>query len=225
MSDTQDQPRTFTAFLSDQAQAALDRLSVSQRFAAGEMILAEEDTSTSVYVVQEGQARAILYSEDGRMVSYRDIGVGEIFGELAAIDGHPRSASISAVDDLTVGVLTHEHFSELIATAPDFTWALLRHLASQTRTMTERIFEFSTMIVRQRLVHELLRLAGASNRDEGAGVIAPIPTHYDLAVRISTHREAVSREMSQWSKQGIVRRDGRQLLLTDIAKLRQYLGE
>ena len=221
VSDTQDKPRKFTALLSEEAKAALDRMSSSQRFSAGEMILDEEDTSTSVYLVKEGKARAILYSEDGKMVSFRDIGVGEIFGELAAIDGQPRSASISAVDDLTVGVLTHDQFAKLIETAPDFTWALLRHLASQARTMTERIFEFSTMVVRRRLVHELLRLADASDRNEGAAIITPALTGLDLAVRISTHREAVSRVLSQWDKQGIIVREGGQLLLTDIARLRQ----
>ena len=66
--------------------------------------------------------------------------------------------------------------------------------------MTERVYEFSTLVVRKRLIRELLRLAEDNEQREGSASISPAPTHFDLAARISTHREAVSREMSALAK-------------------------
>lgn len=222
MSETE--AESFLEQLSHSARQALKQMNVTQSFAAGEMIITQDDLSDSAYVVLKGLAQATIFSAEGKMVAFRDVGMGEIFGELAAIDGQPRSACILAVSDVMVGILTREQVAQLITTEPDFAWALLRHLAVQSRAMTERIFEFSTMLVRERLAHELLRLADASNTRQGLAVIAPAPTHYDLAVRISTHREAVSREMSRWSKMGLVVRDGPRLSLCDIAKLREVEG-
>jgi len=92
--------------------------------------------------------------------------------------------------------------------------------AQQSRLMTERIFEFSTMLVRDRLVHELVRIADDNLAGDGTAVIDPAPTHYDLAARISTHREAVSREMSRLTKLGLISKTGRRLAVHDIAGLR-----
>lgn len=187
----------------------------------GEIVIAHEDLTASAYFVLHGTARATIFSADGKMVAYRDIADGEIFGEMAAVDNMPRSANIVAVGDLTVGIVTAEQFAGLVRTAPDFTWALLQHFTAQTRRMTERIFEFSTMVVRDRLVHELLRLADATLTFEGASEIAPAPTHFDLATRISTHREAVSREMSRLNKLGLVVKERGRLRLPDLARLRE----
>ena len=190
-------------------------------FRNGEIVIAHQEPSAAAYIVLGGQARATIFSVEGKMVAYRDIDQGEIFGELAAIDGMPRSANIVAIGDLTVGILAPERFAELVDTAPDFAWALLRHFAAQSRRMTERIFEFSTMVVRDRLVHELLRLADSTLTQAGAAEIAPAPTHFELAARISTHREAVSREMSRLGKLGLVVKEKGRLVLPDIAGLRQ----
>lgn len=215
---------SFLDEMSKEGREALERMMFTQHFHDGEIVIAQQDLSTSVYLVLRGAARATIFSADGKMVAYRDVPEGHIFGELAAIDGRPRAASIVAVGDLLVGVLSRDQFSDLIAIVPEFTWTLLRHFAVQTRAMTERIFEYSTMLVRERLVHELLRLADATDKRDGAAVISPAPTHYDLAIRISTHREAVSREMSRWSKMGLLVREGHTLSLRDIGKLREVEG-
>jgi hypothetical protein len=65
----------------------------------------------------------------------------------------------------------------------------------------------------------LLRLAGDSEQREGRASISPAPTHFDLAARISTHREAVSREMSALAKRKLIEKRGRALILHDLAGL------
>lgn len=208
----------FLGRLAAEDLAALETASRRRRFARGEMAIAESDSGRDVFFVVEGSARATIFAEDGKVVAYRDIGVGEIFGELAAIDGAPRSASVVALSDLVVMRLTHDAFLKLVETRPGFNRAVLSHLVRQSRAMTARIFEYSTMAMRRRLLSELIRLADATGDSESAA-LAPAPTHFDLAARISSHREAVSREMSRLAKAGLLRKEEGRLLLLDLKGL------
>lgn len=214
-------------------KAFLDRLSepdrddliatlTIRRFSTDEIIITQDETTADVFFVLDGTARATIFSADGKMVAFREIGAGSIFGELSAIDGAPRSASVVALHDLSVGTMSVDLFRQTVEQVPSFTWALLEHLATQSRSMTERIFEFSTMMVRERLVEELLRLADLFGGTGGEGMVevSPAPTHFDLAARISTHREAVSREMSQLAKQNLLSKKSGSLVLHDIERLR-----
>ncbi len=187
------------------------------RFKKNAMLISHLDENCDVFITLNGRAAATVYSYDGKMVAYRTIEAGAIFGELSAIDGEPRSASIEALTMLEVVRLSPDAFSRLIDDELDFTRALMRHLARQARTMTDRIYEFSTMVARSRLAAELLRLAAAGTGD----VISPAPTHHELASRISSHREAVSREMSQFAREGLLQKIDGQLEILDTDGLRR----
>ena len=150
---------------------------------------------------------------------------GGIFGELAAIDGRPRSATVIGLEPVLVAKLPQGAFREMVRSHPDFTWVLLTHLALQTRRMTERIYEFSTLVMRKRLVRELLRLAEPDGSVAARASIRPAPTHSDLAARISTHREAVSREMSALAKLKLIEKRKGLLVLPDIGRLEALCHE
>ena len=213
------------AFLSRLAEA--DRAALAARWTVrhyqrDEMIIAHDESGRDVFFVLEGRARATVFSERGRAVAYRDMEPGDIFGELAAIDGRARSASVVALEAMRAARLPEAAFRDIVDARPTFTWALLQHLSGEMRRMTDRIYEFSTLVVRKRLIRELLRLAQAS--EEGRAAIAPAPTHFDLAARISTHREAVSREMSALAKRGLIERRGGSLVIRDLAGLKALAG-
>ena len=108
---------------------------------------------------------------------------------------------------------------------PQLAWALLKHLSAQVRRLTERVFEFSTLLVRDRLIHELLRLAEAAGGPEGRAEIRPAPTHFELAHRISSHREMVSREMSALAKAGLVEKREGALIFSDLDQLRNLIAD
>ena len=78
-------------------------------------IIGHQDQSDDVYFLVQGTVRAISYSVEGKEVSFRDIGPGEIFGEYAAIDGGERSANIFAVTDIFAGALTGAEFRDILA--------------------------------------------------------------------------------------------------------------
>lgn len=184
-----------------------------------ETIIAHGDADRHVFFVLEGRARVTLYSDNGREITYRDVEAGEIFGELAGIDGKSRSASVVAVEKTRAAQLPCAAFRNLVDLHPTFAWTLLEHLSAQLRRMTERVYEYSTLAVRERLVLELLRQAKSAGQLDGRAYISPVPTHFELAAKISTHREAVSREMSALSKNGLIERSGGRLVLCNLAAL------
>ena len=208
-----------TSFLSRLGDA--DRTALAARWTVGqyqrdEMIIAHDEGGRDVFFVLEGRARVTVFSERGRAVAFRDMEPGDIFGELAAIDGRVRSASVVALETMRAARLSDTAFRDIVKARPTFTWALLEHLSAQVRRLTDRVYEFSTLVVRQRLMRELLRLAEAAERAEGQALIAPAPTHFELAARISTHREAVSREMSALAKRKLIAKSGSSLILRDL---------
>jgi CRP-like cAMP-binding protein len=215
----------FLQRLAAEDRAALDARLKVYNCAQGEFVISHLDLDRDVFFVLEGRVRATLYSRSGRVVDYRDIGPGDLFGEMAAIDGAPRSATVEALEPARLGRLSEAAFHELVETRPLLTWVLLKHLSAQIRRLTERVFEFSTLLVRDRLIRELLRLAEAAGGPEGRAEIHPAPTHLELAHRISSHREVVSREMSALAKAGLVKKRGGALVVSDLHQLRSLIAD
>jgi len=214
----------FLSKLPDSVLTALSARWVERTYQHHELIIAHGDTGCDVFFLLEGDARVTLFSHDGREIAYRDVEPGEIFGELAGIDGKARSASVVALGQARTARLPVVAFRDVVKNHPAFAWALLEHMSVQLRRMTDRVYEFSTLVVRQRLIHELLRLTAESTLVFGRVSLDPAPTHIELAAKISTHREAVSREMSSLAKRGLIeKRDGR-LIFHDLAAL-QALAE
>ena len=188
-----------------------------------ETIITRLDPSKNIYFVIEGRIRATAFSLSGREVAYREISAGSFFGELAAIDGKPRSADVIAVEPSLIAWLSAPELWRVLEQYPPVAAELLKHLSLQVRSLTERIFEFSTLAVQQRLHAELLRLAQPSD-DGSSGVIAPAPSHHELATRISTHREAITRELNRLSRAGVLERRGREYFISDLPALERLVS-
>ena len=217
--------RCFLDRLSAGDRAGLEDLFVARGYARGEIVISHLDKDQDVFFVLQGRLRATLYSPNGHEVNYRDVGPGDIVGELAAIDGVPRSATIEALEPARLGRLSAAAFRELLETRPGFNATLLEHLSAQIRRLTERVFQFSTLLVRDRLIHELLRLAEATGVQVGRAEIHPAPTQIELAHWISSHREVVSREMSSLAKTGLVEKSEGALIVSDLDQLRSLIAD
>ena len=213
----------FLSRLDNSAAAALAERWTVRSYGRDELIIAHGDSGRDVFFMLEGHARITIFSETGREVLYGDIGPGDIVGELAGIDGKARSATVSAIEAARVARLPQTAFRNFVTDNPAFAWALLEHLSLRLRILTDRVYEFSTLVVRRRLILELLRRSDRAG--EAGGFIDPAPTHFELAASISTHREAVSREMSSLAKRGLIERRGHRLVLHDRASLEALAGE
>lgn len=199
--------------------ASLARRCRWRRFGAGEMVLAHLDPSTDILFLVEGRLRVSLFSTGGKEVAFEDLKEGQYFGEMAAIDKRRRSASVIALKPSNVAFLNAAIFRELMEGNFDVALRTMAELCRLVRKLDERVFEFSTLTVSNRIQAELLRLAGGGEGDEAAAAIAPPPRHAEIASRVSTHREAVTRELNVLARSGIVRQDRDALRVLDLPRL------
>jgi CRP/FNR family cyclic AMP-dependent transcriptional regulator len=184
---------------------------------------------SSVFIIAAGQVRVSIYSASGIAVAFSDLGPGDIFGEFAAIDGAPRSAGIEAQSRCLVASISSGVFREMLESEPAAMLALLRKVIMTARQMTARVYEFSVLPVSDRVHAELLRMAKTTPTQGKSIAISPAPTNAEIASRISTHREAVSREIKNLSRIGIVERRDGILWIKDVewlaSKVHEETGE
>jgi CRP-like cAMP-binding protein len=221
-----DTPRSLAdvdlfAALDPVARQALERRCAWRRWTAGEQIIDRETLSTDVYFIVSGRARVVDYSDTGhREVIFDEIGPGGYFGELAAIDGEPRSANIVAAEETITGLLSAEAFIEILFQHRETGLAFMRRLSEMIRQATSRIMDLSTLGVHGRIYAELLRQARTGGgRPPNTAAIHPVPVHSDIAARVSTSRETVARVLSGLAHRGLLHREHDNLILLDVKSL------
>lgn len=192
-----------------------------RRLGPGQVIISGDETARDVYLIVSGRVRVTYHAAAGTEVTFRDQVAGEMFGEIAAIDGGPRSARVEAVEETFLIALSAADFNDLMSAHPSFMAAVLTHLAGIVRALTQRVVEFSARDVPYRVRAELLRLAETRRIAGGGARIEPARTHALIASSISTRREAVSREISALTKAGVVERRGRAIVIPDLERLRR----
>jgi CRP-like cAMP-binding protein len=213
------------ATLSPDAIKQIERRCAWKRYAPGEPVLSYLDKSDDVFFIALGEVRVTIYSTAGKAVSFREMSAGEIFGEFPAIDGGPRSASVEAHTNCVIASMPGSTFRELLQSEPGLAQALLPRLTKTIRALTTRVYEFSILAVNNRIQAELLRLASLGSKDGKSARIVPTPTHVEIASRVSTHREAVTRELNRLSRIGVIERRGGTLLVKDVERLAQMVRD
>ena len=207
--------------LSDAELAAIARSCTTRIYKRHAQISEVNDKAGDVFFILEGSVRANTVSADGREVIYTDLGVGDIVGEFSAIDHQPRSSGMVATSDCLLARMTADKFDALLRGNSTVALHLIRLLVAKIRRMSERVFEVSALAVRERVRRELLRLAKDGEAFRNGIVIRPAPTHYEIAARIGSHREAVTREFNRLEADGIVEVRRRQLRIIDIKRLQE----
>jgi CRP/FNR family cyclic AMP-dependent transcriptional regulator len=171
--------------------------------APGATAVEHGEASRDVFFVAAGAMRVLVRDAQGQETIFGDLGRGEIFGEMAAIDGAARSASITALTACRLAVLPGPAFLRLVERSPVLLHRLLGLLLVRLRAQEQRLLD-RALPVRWRLVAELLHLARPSTENPPARRISPPPTHQVLAARIGARREAVTRELGQLTREGLV---------------------
>ena len=210
--------------------AEKDRDAVAKRcrwrqYAAGEQMIGYADRTTDVHFFVAGSARVTFFTKAGKQITFRDVPPGGFVGELAAIDGEARSAAVVTLSDALVASSSAAAFAQVLRDHPPVAAALLRHLARQVRFLTGRVVEYSSLDVNGRIHAELLRLAHAHMTGANVAEIKPVPTHAEIASRVSTHREAVTRELNYLDRAGILERRPGRLVVRDVGALSRMVGK
>jgi CRP-like cAMP-binding protein len=209
--------------LPDAARHAVEAKCRWRVYEPDQPIIDRDSDDSDVYFLVAGKARVVVYSESGREVSFDEIDAGACVGELAAIDGAPRSASVVAIAPTLMAVLARQAFLDAVLASAPAQLALLNHLATMVRHATSRIVELSTLGAHNRVYAEILRLAKPAAG--GRTVIRPIPAHGDIAARVSTTRETVARVFSELARQKIVVREKAELAVLEPRRLKEMVHE
>jgi len=228
VSDTETGSLSGIDLFSDMEPAELERIERAcsfKRYASQEQIIDRQNDSQDVFFVVKGAVRVVIYSLSGRESTLEDLAKGNHFGEMAAIDGAPRSASVMALDNCLIASLPQEPFLELFGTHPDIALKVMRMLTGVIRTSINRIMDLSTLAANNRVHADLLRLARIHSKGDNTAAISPIPTHSDIASRASTTRETVARVFSDLAKNGIVERQKKALMVLDVEQLSDMVEE
>jgi len=202
-----------------------------------EMIIDHHEETQDVRFIITGSARIVVRMVEGREVIFNECGPGEFFGELAAIDGGVRSANVTAVTKVRLCIMPQSVFKEVCQRAPDISWRIMNHLVAHIRRLSDRLSEFSFLKAKHRLYAELLRLSrprtGNGFADEGGleaetggqRIISPAPPQSDIADRIASRREIVSREMKSLERMGILERTKGGIVILEPDRLQRMASD
>ena len=214
----------------DLEEGELERFSqvaVPRSFPAGTRVFHEGDSSDACYIVSEGSFRVTREHSDGRAITLATLGPGEIFGELAMLDGDTRSASAESITDGTLLALPANDVRSLLARNPEIALKLVAGLVRRLRAANMRLSRQSFQTVPSRVAGILAQLSrdGQDNKDdEGEMTEVTIRMNQtDLAQLAGTSRESVSRFLAELERAGVVRSGRGRVTVLQPNKLRNYI--
>src|SRR6266496_4041842 len=227
LAETQKQILSKVQLFSGLADSEMDFLAprvVPRKFSPGQIIFNEGDPCSGLYVVASGQVRIFKTSAGGREQVLSIDGPGSSVAELPVFDGGNYPASVTAIADATLLFVSKQDFQSLCLAHPQVALKVLRVVGARLRKLVGIIEELSFTTVRHRLASFLLRLARAEGRRSPDGVEVTLPaSNQELASQIGTVRELVSRNFSRFQSEGILKIDGRTVLIQDLKALEAEL--
>lgn len=211
--------------LTDEELEKLSKLCVWRRYMPDEPIIDRQSDNQDVCFIVEGRVRVVNHSLSGKEISFEDIDAGRFIGELSAIDEQPRSATVIALNTTLAAFMPASTFLKVVTESPSLSLEVMKRMAAIIRTSTARIMDLSTLGANNRVHAEILRLGTNARRADNTARISPIPIHSDIASRVSTTRETVARVLSDLSRQDLVVKDGRALVITDFDKMKNLVED
>ena len=190
--------------------------------AQGMVFLQEDGHADVAWLLLRGRARVFRVSRDGDLVVLAHRLPGELIGELAVIDGGPRSGSAVALEPVSAIRIEAARFASLMIDSGTFAHGVALQLAARLRETSDRTFAMAAVPIPARVAAELLRLAQPGTAPGEVAIAAP-PSITELSVRVHATRESVSKAFSRWRSDGIIRTDGRVLVIADPSALSELL--
>lgn len=193
----------------------------ARRFRRGEVIFHQGDPGDALFIVMSGAIKIMLPSETGDEAILATLRPGDVFGELALLDGAPRSATAVALEATETLILPRDQFRELLATEPAIRDALLASIAAELRRLTNHVEELHFLDITGRLASRLARLAAESGTAEPDGTVrlkSPL-TQGDLAAMIGCTRQSVNKLLGMFTDDGLIRLERDSIVVLDLDAL------
>ncbi len=210
--------------LSEAELAFLAEHTLPRKYSAGETVFSERQACTGLYIIESGHLRIFKSSSSGREQVLNVDGPGNSVAELPVFDGGSYPASASAIDDATLLFVSRQDFQALCLAHPQVALKVLRVVGARLRRLVGIIEELSFTTVRHRLAAFLVRSSKLTGKSTSAGVEITLPaSNQELASQIGTVRELVSRNLSRLQNEGLIKVDGRTVLIVDLQALESEL--
>lgn len=214
----------FLAALSDADRAELAAAARRRRYPRGQTVFHKDEPGETLFIVDRGSVRIYLPSPQGADLTLAVLGPGDFFGDMALLDGGPRSASAAAVEDTDTIALDRADFTALLRSRPEAAMAVLAAVARRLRDADEMAADLAFLDVAGRLAKKLLELAASQGVRRADGTLLDLSlTQEALANMLGVTRESVNRQLAIFRREGIVALDGRRFLIRDAEALRGYL--
>ena len=209
------------ANLSSADRNAISSVMIQRSFSTGDTIVHEDDDEhQTFFIIVSGSVHVAVNSSEGKQSILATLRSGEFFGEMAVLDGEPRSASVLAAEPCRLLMLYRKAFIDILQRFPKIAIAMLIEMSRRQRRSNRHINTLSMMSVYGRVADVLLQLAKEFGRKTGSMiVIDKRPTHQTIAEMAGTSRETVSRVLSQLQKKRYLTMDRKRLVILNETKL------
>lgn len=186
----------------------------------GDVIVRESDPSAGLFIIERGSVRISLQGDPDREVTLTVLQPGECFGEMGVIDGAPRSATATAIEDATCLSMTREQFRAQLQAYPQVALELLTILSRRLRAADEQIDSLAFLDVQGRVARTLLNLADQQGEETDEGIVVPLDmTRRELANVVGTSRETLTRVLKEFERLGFLTLRKGQAVLLNVARL------
>jgi CRP/FNR family transcriptional regulator len=211
--------------LSREELARVAHVAVPRRFEAGEVVFKEGDEGSTCYIVRSGRARAIREHPDGRSITLAHFAPGDIFGEMAMLDGERRSATVETVEGTEAIAILSADMHRLLREYPDISVKLIAALGRRLRHTNERLARQSFQTVQSRVAAVLAQLVAATREADGGsdGDVLITATQAELAQLAGSSRESASRFLAVLERAGIITQGRGRLTVHDPEALGRYV--
>ena len=199
------------------------QLAVPRSFQPGEVVFHEGDASDTCYIVKEGRARAVRSHRDGRTITLARFGPGDIFGELALFEDEKRSATVEAIEPLSVCGVLGPDMRRLLGQHAEISSRLVIALGRRLRETNERLSRQSFQTVQSRVAVVLSQLVDQESADGTSGDVLVTATQADLAQLAGSSRESASRFLAVLERAGVISQGRGRLVVHDPEALKQYV--
>lgn len=214
----------FEGLSADQL-AKVAALAKVRSYASRDIVVSQGEPARALFVIVRGRLKVASCGPDGRDTVLGIMAEGEVFGEVALIDGGARSATCTAIEPCELLVIEREQFLELLEKAPAISVRLLHVLASRLRRLSQRSEDAAFLDVPSRLARSLLDLAtrfGERRRAPASGIyIALKLSQQELGDLVGATRESVNKHLKDWTRQGFVELQGGRMVISDIESVRR----
>jgi CRP-like cAMP-binding protein len=208
--------RTVPIFseLADQDIASLAHLALRKRYPKDTVVFFENEEGDFFFTILEGRIKVTILGDDGREVILSVLGPGDFFGEMALLDNEPRSATAIAVEESELLSLHRNDFQSVLNDNRSITNALIRVLSARLRRANHQISTLALLDVYGRVARVIVDMAREEGKRLRDGRIAfRRATHQEIANRIGTTRETVTRMLKDLERQGLIHVEGKEIVV------------